>query len=186
MIKTSVFLTVHYGFRRGEVLGLRWSDIDFEDGTLTIHNQMTKVNHEVEKCVKTKSSIRILPLIPNVTDYLKKLKVKQKENKLLLGIEYKDNDYVCKYADGTPTNITTLNHTLTRLLEKHNMKHIRFHDLRHSTASYLLKNGLSLKEIQEWLGHSDIKITANIYAHIDVEMKKNTANKINELFHNAR
>ena len=65
------------------------------------------------------------------------------------------------------------------------MPHIRFHDLRHSTASFLIKNGLSLKEIQIWLGHSDISITANIYTHVDSEMKKNTASKINELFSTA-
>jgi integrase len=65
------------------------------------------------------------------------------------------------------------------------MPHIRFHDLRHSTASYLLKNGLSLKEIQYWLGHSNISITEDTYAHIDKEMKKNTARKINELFENT-
>lgn len=65
------------------------------------------------------------------------------------------------------------------------MPNIRFYDLRHSTASYLIKTGLSLKEIQIWLGHSDISITANIYTHVDSEMKINTANKINQLFSSA-
>lgn len=107
------------------------------------------------------------------------------EGKLLFGSSYKKNDYVCRYEDGTPLNITTLNHAFKRILEQNSMPHIRFHDLRHSTASYLLKLGLSMKEIQVWLGHSDISTTMNIYSHVDIEMKQNAANKINELFKNS-
>lgn len=62
------------------------------------------------------------------------------------------------------------------------MPHIRFHDIRHSVASFLLKNGVSLKEIQLWCGHSDISVTAMFYTHVDFEMKKNTGDKINEIF----
>lgn len=184
-IEAAVFLTVHYGFRRGEALGLRWKDIDFKEGTLMVCNTRTRVCKDVEKKPKSESSLRTLPLISNVAEYLKALKVKQLEDKLLFGNKYNKNDYVCKYRDGKPVNITTLNHTFKRIITNNNLPPIRFHDLRHSTASYLLKLGLSLKEIQVWLGHSDISVTANIYSHIDIEMKKNAAQKINDLFAKA-
>ncbi len=181
-IESAVFLTVHYGFRRGEALGLRWSDINFKEGTLKVCNTRTRVAKNVEKKPKSESSIRTLPLIPRVTEYLKSLKQQQEEHKNAFGNCYNDNDYVCRYSDGTPVNVNTIDHAFKRTLEDNKMPHIRFHDLRHSTASYLIKNGLSLKEIQIWLGHSDISITANIYTHVDSEMKMNTASKINELF----
>ncbi|PKL78904.1 MAG: hypothetical protein CVV25_09740 [Ignavibacteriae bacterium HGW-Ignavibacteriae-4] len=181
-IESAVYLTVHYGFRRGEALGLRWRDINFKDSSLIVCNTRTRVCTNVEKKPKSESSLRTLPLIPKVADYLKTLKKKQSEDKLLFGNKYLNNDYVCKYADGTPTNISTLDHAFKRIITKNNLSPIRFHDLRHSTASYLCKLGISLKEVQVWLGHSDISTTGNIYSHIDFEMKKNAANKINDLF----
>lgn len=108
-IETAVYLTINYGLRRGEVLGLRWSDIEFEKNILTIKNTRTKVTKAVEKKPKTEASQRQLFLIPKVSDYLKKLKKKQLEDQLFLGGQYNINDYVCRYEDGTPLNIVTLN-----------------------------------------------------------------------------
>lgn len=178
-------MTAHYGFRRGEALGLRWKDIDFKDGVLKVCNTRTRVASNVEKRPKSESSLRVLPLIPRVCEYLQNLIQQQEADKQEFGDCYQENDYVCKYRNGTPLNVNTINHAFKRILKANDMPHIRFHDLRHSTASYLLKNGLSLKEIQTWLGHSDISTTANIYAHVDAEMKRNTAAKINELFKSA-
>jgi integrase len=178
LIESAVFITVHYGFRRGEALGLRWSDINFFDDSLTVKNNRTVGE---EKKPKTESSLRTLPLIPVVKEYLLNLKSKQNDEKEFLGKAYIVNDYVCKYPDGKPVNIYTLNHAFSRILAKNNMPHIRFHDLRHSTGSYLIKIGASLKEISEWLGHSDIKTTV-IYTHTDAETKRNTATKIQKYF----
>jgi|LSQX01.2.fsa_nt_gb integrase len=182
IIESAVYLTVHCGFRRGEILGLRWQDIDFKEGVLKVRNTRTRVATNVEKRPKSESSIRTLPLIPRVNEYLKALKEQQEQDKNLYGNSYKESDYVCRYEDGTPVNVNTIDHVFKRILANNNMPHIRFHDLRHSTACYLIKNGSNLKDIQVWLGHSDISITANIYAHVDAEMKRNTATKIDELF----
>lgn len=204
-IESAVFLAVHYGFRRGEVLGLRYRDVDFSGKTITICNTRTQVHSVVEKQPKSAASLRTLPLIPRVEHYLLALKERQTKEKALFGTTYHENDYICKLADGTPLNVNSLSHKFRRLLQNCGMPPIRFHDLRHSldtilkslqhnylvicihglrhsVASYLLKNGVSLKEIQLWCGHSDIAVTAMLYTHVDLEMQKNTGAKINDLF----
>jgi integrase len=77
---------------------------------------------------------------------------------------------------GSAVNLDSCDHAFKRILKRNNLPDIRIHDLRHCTASILLKNGASMKDIQIWLGHSDISTTMNIYAHVDYEMKKTTAN----------
>ena len=115
---------------------------------------------------------------------MEEVKNKQDEYKILFGNTYTENDYICKWPDGKAMDISYLNQALTKLLKDNGMPHIRLHDLRHSTASYLNKLGFTPKEIQLWLGHADIKTTMNIYTHIDVAMKQNMAAKIDGLFAN--
>jgi len=185
IIENAVTLTAYYGFRRGEILGLRWQDIDFDENTLTIQNTRVRVKNEIEKSPKTESSKRTLPLIQNISDYLKLLKAKQLDDSKLFGDCYKVNDYICKYQDETPLNICYYDHIFKKILIQNKLPVIRIHDLRHCTASFLLKQGVSMKEIQVWLGHSDISTTMNIYAHVDFEMKREAASKINNMFANA-
>ena len=172
---------VNYGLRRGEVLGLRWQDIDFESKSIFICNTRIRVKEVIEKQPKSEASLRTLPLIPHIERYLLRLREQQNEDKLLMGKCYTDCDYVCRKRDGTPTNMDSCNGVFKRILRKNNLQDIRLHDLRHCTASFLLKNGASMKEIQIWLGHSDISTTMNIYTHVDYEMKKTTANLMNDM-----
>jgi integrase len=182
IIETPVFISLHYGLRRGEVLGLRWKDFDFRENCFTIRNQRVRVSSQVEKKPKTISSRRTMPIMECVKEYLEELKKKQQLEKKFLGQAYIKNDYVCRNTDGSPVSIHTLNHTFSRILEKNKMPHIRFHDLRHSIASYLIKIGVSMKEIQVWLGHADMWVTSKYYTHLEYESKFNSANKINEQF----
>lgn len=88
------------------------------------------------------------------------------------------NDYILKWDDGRPFAPDYVTHRFCELLEKYGLPHIRFHELRHSCASFLINYGFTLKDVQEWLGHSDIRMTANIYSHLDVSRKKNMADML--------
>lgn len=181
-LETPIILATHYGLRRGEIMGLRWQDVDFAADTVTIQNTRVRIKGEVEKPPKSASSLRTFPLIPSVKVHLEALKAAQEDNRRLFGASYAENEYICRWPGGRALDVGYINQALTRLLKENGLRHIRLHDLRHSTASYLNKLGFTPKEIQVWLGHSDIKTTMNIYTHIDVGMKQNIAAKIDGLF----
>ena len=182
-------MTAFYGLRRSEALGLRWDAIDFERNTITIRHIVT--NAKVDgKCVlicadraKTKSSLRSLPLVPNIREKLLALQEQQKENKRICGNSYskKYDGYVFVDAMGNIFNPRSVTENFNKLLERNNLRHIRFHDLRHSCASLLLANDVPMKQIQEWLGHSDISTTANIYSHLDYKSKIVSANVMDHI-----
>lgn len=179
-IESVVKLTGYYGFRRSEVLGLRWTDINFNDNTIIVQNTVVSIaGKSLEKeTTKTKSSCRTLPLDSTMKKYLKELKLQQLQNRMFYGNVYIENDFVCKWENGEPFKPDYVTHTFKRILEENKFPIIRFHDLRHSSASMLLKLGFTLKEIQEWLGHSDISTTSNCYSHLQYEAKISMANKI--------
>ena len=126
---------------------------------------------------KTKSSRRTLPLAAPIRKYLLDLQVRQAENRRLCGNCYcKDYEgYICINEMGYLLNPNRVSAMFELTLQQNHLRHIRFHDLRHSSASLLLANHVPLKQIQEWLGHSDFSTTANIYAHLDAASKQNTA-----------
>lgn len=179
-IESVVKLTGYYGFRRSEILGLRWCDVNLKDGTIIVQNTVVSIGGKAfaKETTKTKSSNRTLPLDNAMKKYLKQLKKKQLENQLFYGNSYQVNDFVCKWENGQPFKPDYITYTFKRILEENNLPIIRFHDLRHSSASMLLKLGCTLKEIQDWLGHSDINTTANCYSHLQYEAKVNMANKM--------
>lgn len=183
-LELAVMLGAFYGFRRSEIVGLKWDAIDFKNNTITIRHTVTSCNIDgkhveiASDTTKTKSSLRTLPLVPFFRGKLLALQEEQKENRRLCGRSYcKDYlDYICVDEMGErikPGYVTT---RFPIVLEQNNLRRIRFHDLRHSCASLLLANGVPMKQIQEWLGHSDFSTTANIYAHLDYSSKVSSAN----------
>lgn len=178
-LEIPVLLGSFYGLRRSEVLGLKWDAIDFEQNTITIRHTVTqcylddKLTMVASDSTKTKSSRRTLPLVPFVRERLLVLKEEQVENRRLCGRSYiKDYiGYVCINEIGDLIKPHYVTEQFRKLLQANGLRHIRFHDLRHSCASLLLKNGVPMKQIQEWLGHSDFSTTANIYAHLDYSSK---------------
>ena len=172
-----------YGLRRSEAIGLKWDAIDFEQNTLTIRHTVTSCDLDGKRILvaadttKTKSSMRTLPLVPFMRERLLALKEEQKENRRLCGRSYiKDYvDYVCVNEIGDLIKPHYVTESFPKLLKANGLRTVRFHDLRHSCASLLLANGVPMKQIQEWLGHSDFSTTANIYAHLDYSSKLTSA-----------
>lgn len=173
--------TAIFGLRRSELLGLQWKSIDFEAKTMLIRHTVSKVNTVVAKDkTKNASSHRLFPLTDETIEIFKQIKDQEALNRKLYGSEYVSNDYVFKWPNGKPYSPDYITHRFNDLLKIHNLPHIRFHELRHSCASILLSMGWSLKDIQEWLGHSDIKMTANIYSHLDTTRKNSIAIAISD------
>ena len=173
------YVTAIYGLRRSEVLGLKWDSIDLENKRLTIKHTRTRCDTIIEKDkTKTKSSLRSFPLSDEMVNLFVRLKNEEKANKKLFGSEYVKNDYIFKWQDGRLYSPDYITSRFSKDLKKHGLKHIAFHGLRHSCGSLLNEQGFTLKDIQEWLGHSDIQTTANIYLHLDTKRKENIANSL--------
>ena len=182
-LELPVLVAAFYGFRRGEVLGLKWDAIDFERGTISVIRTVTTITvdgkqTEIEQqSAKTKSSLRTLPLIGSFRESFLQVKEAQELNKQVCGncYNYEYDGFVFVDELGERMRANYLTSTFPKFLEDHGLRRMRFHDLRHSSASLLLANHVPLKQIQEWLGHSDFSTTANIYAHLDAASKQNTA-----------
>ena len=182
-LELPVLVAAFYGFRRGEVLGLKWDAIDFERGTISVIRTVTTITvdgkqTEIEQqSAKTKSSLRALPLTGSFREYFLQVKEAQELNKQVCGncYNYEYDGFVFVDELGERMRVDYLTNAFPKFLESHGLRRMRFHDLRHSCASLLLANGVPLKHIQEWLGHSDFTTTANIYAHLDYKSKITSA-----------
>ena len=184
-IETAIRLTLFYGLRRSEVLGLKWDAIDFshEQPTITIKHTVVRAG-AVHKSDRTKndSSHATFPMSAEIITMLKAWRKRQSELRILQPNDYCDEGYICTHEDGRLFSPEYLSHHFALLLKKKNMPHIRFHDLRHSAASYLKYLGFDLKDIQTWLRHKDIQTTMNLYTHLDMEAKSNIANVLDAKF----
>ena len=182
-LELPILFGAFYGLRRSEAIGLKWDAIDFEQNTITIRHTVTSCDLDGKRVLvasdttKTKSSMRTLPLVPFMRERLLALKAEQQENRRLCGRSYiKDYlEYVCVNEIGDLIKPHYVTESFPKLLKTNGMRQIRYHDLRHSCASLLLANGVPMKQIQEWLGHSDFSTTANIYAHLDYSSKLTSA-----------
>jgi len=179
-LELAVLFGLFYGLRRSEIIGLKWQNFDLVNDTFTISHTVTTYRHKGKRVqyakdkTKNQSSMRSLPLVPLVKEKLLALKERQKEDRLAFGECYESQYLSYVYVDeiGKLIRPDYVSAAFPKLLKKNGLRHIRFHDTRHSCASLLLKNGVSMKEIQTWLGHSDYGTTANLYAHLDVETSK--------------
>ena len=188
--KLPIMLTAMYGFRRSEVLGLKWDAIDFENKLVYVKHKIVETRLDGKRYIqmsdkmKTKTSNRTLPLLPQAEELLLKQKALIEVNKQMLGKSYNKKylDYVCVDNLGRLILPNRLTHNFIKIIKRNQLRHIRFHDLRHSCASIMLKNGVPMKQIQEWLGHADFGTTANIYSHLDYTAKQNSANTISSVF----
>lgn len=185
-LEAAIYFASFYGLRRSEVIGLKWSSIDFERKTITIRHVVTQATVDgkykliKKNRTKTKASTRSLPLVPQFEQLLYQLLERQENNRIACGKSYCNefNDYIFVNATGQLIKPGYVSQHFRYVCDKHKLKHIRFHDLRHSCATLLYENGVDMKAIQEWLGHSNISTTLNIYTHLDYKNKVQSANAI--------
>ena len=182
-LEVAIKLAAFYGLRREEIIGLKWTAIDFENNTLTIQHTVTECNLDgkhievASDTAKTDSSLRTMPLVTNFREMLLAKKEKQEHYRKLCGRSYCKEylDYIFVNEMGERWKPSYLSDGFKRILEQNDLRRIRFHDLRHTCASLLLANNVPMKKIQEWLGHSEFSTTANIYAHLDYQSKISSA-----------
>ena len=182
-LEVAIKLAAFYGLRREEIIGLKWTAIDFENNTLTIQHTVTECNLDgkhievTSDTAKTDSSLRTMPLVTNFREMLLAKKEKQEHYRKLCGRSYCKEylDYIFVNEMGERWKPRYLSDGFKRILEQNGLRRTRFHDLRHTCASLLLANNVPMKKIQEWLGHSDFSTTANIYAHLDFQSKISSA-----------
>lgn len=165
--KTAIYLLTLGGMRRGECLGLFWEHVDFEKKTITIKNNLLNIR---EKGVyldtpKTKKSKRTISLPDICFDLLKKLKAKQELEKEMFSNDWMDTEFVFKDEYGNYYNPSRLSRQWVLFQKKHNLKHIRLHDLRHTCATYLLSHNVPIATVSKKLGHSNIYTTLDVYTH---------------------
>ena len=180
LLEVPVFIAAYFGLRRSEVLGVRWSAIDFTNGLLTICHKVVRIAKDgkvvkfASDKLKTESSRRVLPLDDNLLNFFSIVKARQERNREVCGNAYNEEyeDYVCVNDAGELLNPDYVSGMFGKMIKRHGLKPIRYHDLRHSCASLLLQLGYSMKSIQEWLGHSNYQTTANLYSHIDPQNKR--------------
>ncbi len=188
-IETVVLLASWFGLRRGEIIGLKWESIDFANGILSITGTVrdkgksgSKIkNLRYEPTAKNHSSIRSFPMPKQAIEYLKHLKGIQDKRKLNDGYNHKWDEFVCVRENGDLIPLEYVSRAFPKLCEKSGLKRLKLHELRHTNISLLLKNGASMKELQEWAGHSNYSTTANIYAHIQEESKNRLSKTIEKV-----
>jgi len=166
-LKDVVQIAVSYGMRRSEICGLRWDAVDFDTNSLYVCHTAVKNQGEIifSDNTKTATSRRELPITSTMRIYFMGVKAKQEENKLLFGRDYVNSGYVCTKSNGAPIDPDFVTHHFQRVTKAHGFP-CRFHDLRHSAVNTLRIGGCDAKDIQSWLGHSDVSTTLNIYGHL--------------------
>lgn len=181
-------LAIFTGMRRGEVLGVRWSDINLDKKTLQVVQTVYRTNGQKPsiQTPKTAHSSRSISLPDNVIDELKAHKAKQNQLRLLYGSAFQDNGLVCPNPNGAPMDPRLLFGHFKKCAKAVGLPNIRFHDLRHTHATIMLQLGEHPKVVSERLGHSNVNITLNTYSHVLPTMQEDAARRLFEAFKNIK
>jgi integrase len=176
----SVALTM--GLRQGEALGLRWRDVDLDMGYIRLTRQLQRVNHKYELVeLKTARSRRTLAVPAAIVSGLHEHNARQEAERDAAGRRWHDTDLVFCRPNGYPLSGSVITHRFQKLLSRAGLQRRRFHDLRHSCATLLLAQGVPARVVMEVLGHSQISLTLNTYTHVLPELKREAADRMNDL-----
>lgn len=178
------FTVLRTGMRKGEVLGLKWEDIDFDSKSINIERSLVEVNGKalLQDSTKTKNSCRTIAISDELVKELRKHRATQKQNRLALGQPFSKHDFVFAWDDSRFISPSYLYHHFKKLLLKNGLPAVRFHDLRHTFATLAIKEGVNPKVLSEMLGHSSVKVTLDIYFHVSLDMQGEAAEKIEQVF----
>ena len=171
------------GLRRSEILGLTWRDVDVSLCTLTVKQSLHRLTggEYVIRPPKTRKSKRQVDLPPSLGLLLRQYRDEVEERRLFLGKPLAKDDFVFAHPDGTPLDPSTVTHTFGMVARKAGLGHLRLHDLRHSYASLMLAAGVNVKAISQSMGHSNIGITLDTYAHLLPGMGRSAAEGFDKL-----
>jgi len=172
------------GARRGEIIGLKWKNVDFDNNRIYICNTVyyTPDRGVYESSPKTESSKRYIALPAQTMQELKKYRVWQYEERLKLGAYYQNQDYVFSQDNGNVMHPDSLATWLARFSKRHGLPHINPHAFRHTMASMLFFNGMDAVSISKRLGHAQVSTTSDIYAHVIAEADKKNADILGDIF----
>jgi integrase len=189
-LAAAIFMLFGTGLRRGELLGLRWKDVDLDESILHVRQTLGRVrihdakSHEQKTRLtfqepKTDQSRRTIPIPLTCLTALRMHKAHQAEEKLSMGQAYQDRGLVFSRPDGRPIDPSELSRHFGRLLRRVGLPSIRLHDARHTYATLLLELGEGPKVVQSLMGHSSVSITLDIYSHVNLELERKAASKLN-------
>jgi integrase len=176
-------MAVTTGMRMGELLGLRWSDLDWETGRLHVQRQLQHVVGEGLVLVepKTRTGRRPIALGPSMLAKLLVHRERQQQERLFSGEDWQEHGLIFPSLVGTPKGPSELRREFKRLAKQAGLPEIRFHDLRHTAATLMLQQGVHPKVVQERLGHSSINITLDIYSHVFPNLQEDAAGRLEDL-----
>ncbi|KEF98360.1 hypothetical protein K883_01363 [Mycobacterium sp. TKK-01-0059] len=172
------------GLRRGEIAGLRWSDIDFDSGTLTIaNNRVSAGGRAVENDPKSFTSRRTLPLPERLVVALRDARERQRQERIEAGTAYRSGAYVISNEVGDPYSPAVLSRYWRDTLARVGMRHLKLHGARHTAATLMHLDGVPVAVIAAWIGHKDASLTMKLYAHSQDDALKLAATSIDYLQH---
>lgn len=195
VLEISILIAAVYGLRRGEVLGLKWDAIDFNNNTIIVRHTIQKVigngNEQTissRNLTKTREGYRTLPLNVEVRESLLRHKARIEMNKIIFKNSYitKTNEYVCVKEDGSIIKPDHFTKRFAKIMKASGLRKIRLHDLRHSVGSLLAQNNVNVRQIQDFLGHASIR-SSNRYTHLQYQSKEFSAGIIeNSIFNDKK
>ncbi|NBI07220.1 tyrosine-type recombinase/integrase [Senegalia massiliensis] len=182
--KVAIMITVTAGLRLGELMGLKWEHIDFENNTITIEqaNQYLSKKGTFTKDPKNFSSNRTISVPGSITKLIKKYQIEQLENKLKCGDLWEETGFLFTQWNGKAMHPYTPSKWFDKFIKRNGLKKITFHQLRHTSATMLINSGINVRALSSRLGHSNTSTTMNIYAHELKSVDKAAADKLEEMF----